>query len=87
MDIVGAVLAFLKIVGTALGLISQNKDQQTGAELQKGADAEAELAVAQKAVDARDAVKPVVREPDGFWRLPDNQTDPNERDGPGLPSH
>lgn len=87
MDFVSLIAGFFKSLGIILGMVQQNRDQQTGAELQKGSDAEAELAVAQKAVEARDAVQPVVREPDGSWRLPDNQTDPNCRDEPSLPSH
>lgn len=88
---IGAILSLLagafKALGIVLGLAQQNKDEEVGAQIQKGVDAQAELAVAQKAVEARDAVQPVVREPDGSWRLPDNQTDPNCRDEPSLPSH
>lgn len=51
MDIVSAVLAFLKIVGTVLGLIQQEHERQTGIDLQKGADAETSL-VKQREVDA-----------------------------------
>ena len=80
MGFLDLIAGFFKSLSIVLGLVQQSRDQQVGAELQKGADSEAELAIAQKAVDARNAVQPVVRNPDGTWRLPDNQADPNCRD-------
>lgn len=79
-SILSAISGFLKILGIVAGVIQENRDQQVGAELQKGADAQAVLKQAQDAVAARDSVVPDTRSPDGTYRLPDGSRDPAERD-------
>lgn len=80
MPILTLIAGFFKALGIVLGLVQQNRDQQVGAELQKGADAQAILKQAQDAVAARDSVVPDTRSPDGTYRLPDGSRDPAERD-------
>jgi hypothetical protein len=45
VSIISAILAFLKLAGTILGLVQEARQQQTGIDLQSGADAKAALAV------------------------------------------
>ena len=81
-SILSAISGALKVLGIVMGLIQQNRDQQVGAEIQKGVDAQAALAQAQAAIAARDV--PPLR-PDG--RLPDGTTDVFNRDNqPSVPS-
>lgn len=81
-SILSAISGFLKILGIVAGVIQENRDQQVGAELQKGADAQAVLKQAQNAVAARDSVVPL--DPSGL--MPDGTTDIFDLDHkPGLP--
>lgn len=75
-----ALNGLLKLFGIGAEEARQAKDQSTGAELQKGADAEATLEQTKEAIAARNAVVPDTRGPDGTYRLPDGSRDPDERD-------
>lgn len=64
MSVIEAVLAFLKAVGTVLGLIQQSQERTDGARIEAGAvsavSATQEAAIAAAAVSAPDSVPEVV---------------------------
>lgn len=78
--ILSIIAGFLKLFGIGAEQARQAKDEKTGAELQKGADAEAVLQQTKDAIAARNAVVPDTRGADGTYRLPDGSRDPDERD-------